>query len=375
MSSNIASKNTYELLGNDPELDPDREPEPPTKVIDKPVARTGKRNAGAEGPSGDAPRPAAGGRGGRHAQFARGDQAGSLNNRAEQADDGVRQDRHANRTREPRQHRGGTDRGGRGTHRGGRGYGDRYMRTNRDDRQNHSGQGDHEKQAAHGWGGEDGNSEWKDEVAGEAIAKAEANDDAGFTPDTGAGDPAFTNGPGAGGEELGENAAPEPEEEKTKSYDEYLAEQAQKRLALGNESLQVRKANEGSKQKFPEGTAVTRNTEEESFIAGSGGKARREKSNQQKKEQLTLDGQYYTAADSGDSRGGRGGRGRGGRGRGDGEGGRGRGEFRGGRGGGRGRGEGFRGDRGAGFRGGPRGGPRGDFNATDSSAFPALGGS
>lgn len=48
--------------GNDPELDPDREPEPPTKIIDKPTARTGKRNAGAEAP---APAPAAGATGGR----------------------------------------------------------------------------------------------------------------------------------------------------------------------------------------------------------------------------------------------------------------------------------------------------------------------
>lgn len=37
--------------GNDPELDPDREPEPPTKAIDKPAARTGKRNAPAEAPA------------------------------------------------------------------------------------------------------------------------------------------------------------------------------------------------------------------------------------------------------------------------------------------------------------------------------------
>lgn len=61
--------------GNDPELDPDREPEPPTKAIDKPVQRAGKRNAGAEGPArGDAPRPAGGGRGGRHEVFTRSDQ-------------------------------------------------------------------------------------------------------------------------------------------------------------------------------------------------------------------------------------------------------------------------------------------------------------
>ena len=39
---------------------------PPTKVADKPVNRTGKRNAAAEAPAAsEAPRPAAGGRGGR----------------------------------------------------------------------------------------------------------------------------------------------------------------------------------------------------------------------------------------------------------------------------------------------------------------------
>jgi plasminogen activator inhibitor 1 RNA-binding protein len=226
---------------------------------------------------------------------------------------------------------------------------------------------DHEKQAAHGWGGEDGNSEWKDEQAGEAIAQAEAKDDAGFTPDTGAGDPAFTNGPGAEGEEIGEDAVATEQEDKTKSYDQYLAEQAEKRLALGGDGLKVRKANEGSKQKFPEGTAVARDPDTENFFIGSGGKARREKTNQHKKEQVQLDGQYYAASEGNESRGGRG-RGRGGRGRGGDD----RGGPRGGRGGPRGgRGEGFRGGRSE--RGGARGSPRGDFNTQDSSAFPALG--
>jgi hypothetical protein len=47
----IASKNIYELLGNDPELDPNRPADPPTKAIDKPVARAGKR----DGPDSKAP--------------------------------------------------------------------------------------------------------------------------------------------------------------------------------------------------------------------------------------------------------------------------------------------------------------------------------
>ena len=234
---------------------------------------------------------------------------------------------------------------------------------------------EHEKQAAKGWGETTGEGEWNDEKAGEAIANAEAKDDAGFTPDTSGADPAFSNGPGANGEVVGEDAAPAEPEEKTMSYDEYLAQQAEKRLALSGNTLETRKANEGSKQKFPEGTAIQRSAEQENFISPASAKAKKEKENKAK-DLFVLEGQYYAAPDSGD-RGGRGGRGRGSGGRG-----RGGGEFRGdrergGR-GGRGRGEsrgGFRGDRG-GERGGdraPRGGS-GAFNANDQSAFPALGG-
>jgi plasminogen activator inhibitor 1 RNA-binding protein len=224
---------------------------------------------------------------------------------------------------------------------------------------------EHEKQAAHGWGAETGTAELADEKAGEAMARAEANNDAGFTPDTTGADPAFSNGPGAAGEAVGEDAAAEPEDN-TKSYTQYLAEQAEKRAAL-SQNLSVRKANEGSKQQFPEGKAFSRETED--FIAGSGGKAKKAKEAQDKKERLTLEGQYYQAAESGE-RGGRGGRGGA---RGGARGGRG-GEFRGERGSRGGRG---RGDSRGGARGGERterGGARGGFNATDESAFPALGG-
>lgn len=162
---------------------------------------------------------------------------------------------------------------------------------------------------------------------------------------------------------------PEPEDN-TKSYDQYLAEQAEKRLALSGNALEVRKANEGSKQKFPEGTAFARSTEE-NFIAPTGGKTKREKE-VKTKTFVPLEDRIYSAPDSGE-RGRGGGRGRGGRGRGEG-----RGDFRGGdrgdrRGGGRGRGE---------FRGASRGNDRpargggagsGSINASDESAFPALG--
>jgi len=220
---------------------------------------------------------------------------------------------------------------------------------------------DSEKQAAHGWGGNNGQAEWADESAGDAIAKAEVNNEPGFAADTGAGDPAFSNGPDG---PVGGDAEAEPED-KTKSYDEYLKELAEKKLALSSEAPAIRKPNEGSKTKFPEGQAVSR--EQEDFFIGGGGKTKKTKEVKEK-ERINLDGQYYAAPDAGD-RGGRGGS-RGGRGRGEG-----RGSFRGeGRGGRGGRGRGDRGD----FRGAPRGdrAPRGGgsaFNANDSSAFPALG--
>ncbi|KAF2765826.1 hypothetical protein EJ03DRAFT_330662 [Teratosphaeria nubilosa] len=372
MTTPIASKNLYDLLGNDPELDPDREPEPPTKAVDKPVQRSGKRNAGAEAPArGDASRPAGGGRGGRHEVFSRGDQAASLNNRAERRDDGLRQDRHPDRTRDPRDHRdiGGRGRGGRG--RGGRGFEGRGTRTARDDRHSHTGRTEHEKQAAAGWGDvKDANGELSDERAGEDIAKAEAGE--GFTPDTGAADPAFANG--LEGPVAADEAVPAEPEDNTKSYDQYLAEQAEKRLALNAGAHEIRKPNEGSKQKFPEGSAFSRNAEEENFFIGGGGKKQKQKEIKEK-DVLVLDGQYYAAPDQ--DRGGRG------RGRGGSRGGRGDGERRGNRDGGdrRPRGDGDRrprGDRGGfgGPRGGapPRGGPRGGINTNDESAFPSLGG-
>ncbi|KAI5370669.1 putative hyaluronan/mRNA-binding protein [Septoria linicola] len=357
MSDAIVSKNLYELLGNDPELDPERATPPvPTKVVDKPVARSGKRNGPAEGAAARDGAPRQGGRGG----AVRGDQGAS---RVEQQnrDDGLRSDRHSRPVRDY-ERRGGEGRG-RGDRRGRGGYAGRGRGEGRggprDDRHSHTGLGDHEKQAAHGWGGNDGPSELADETAGDAIAKAEANNEAGFTPDTAGADPAFSNGPDG---VVGEDAAGEPED-KTKSYDEYLKELAEKKLALSGEAPSIRKANEGSKTKFPEGQAVSR--EQEDFFIGGGGKTKKTKEIKEK-ERINLDGQYYAAPDAGD-RGGRGGRG--GRGRGEG-----RGSFRGegrGRGGGRGRGD--RGD----FRGAPRGdrAPRGGagFNANDSSAFPALG--
>lgn len=173
------------------------------------------------------------------------------------------------------------------------------------------------------------------------------------------------------GADLAAEAEPE---DNSKSYEQYLAEIAEKKLALGAAPLEARKPNEGSKQdkKWANAKALEKE-EEEDFVAGSGGKAKRERERKQK-QVLEIDQRFVEAPE----RGGRGGGFRGGdrgdrRGRGDGPSRGGRGEFR-GRGdrGGRGRGDGS--FRGRGDRGGPRGGSSGaTINTTDESAFPSLG--
>ncbi|KAI9833034.1 MAG: hypothetical protein M1819_003866 [Sarea resinae] len=325
MSGGIVSKNLYELLGNDPEQDPERaEPQPPTTAVEKPIARTGRRNAPADAPA--ASRPAAGARGGRQ-DSATGNErafqdrsAGSVNNRGKPVDDSVRFDRHSDRLGGGRvQQRG---RGGRG--RGG----DRHSRTNH---------ADTEKQTAQGWGAQKGDSEWNDEKAGEAIAKAEEKE----------GDAVVPAAVDAEGRTPAEDAEQEPED-KSKSYAEYLAELAQKRLNLS--VPEAREPSEGKQDnKFKE---VKRAEEEEAYIAGAGGKHRKEKT-RNKKNYLDVD--LTAETPRGGREGGRGGRG-------------GRGDFRGGD-----RGRGGRG-RGDSVRGGGRGGRGGaNVNVTDPNAFPSLG--
>ncbi|OCK81294.1 hypothetical protein K432DRAFT_21211 [Lepidopterella palustris CBS 459.81] len=332
--SGIASKNLFDLLGNDPELDPDREPEPPTKAIDKPTARTGKRNTPNEAPPArDAGR---GGRGGHRDGF--GGNEGAFRDRGAGSN--------ANRSRGS----GGGESGYRG--RGGRGRG-RGRGGAPGDRHSRTGIAEHDKQAAHGWGGQTGGDEWADEKAGEAIAKEEEKIE-GVVAEPSAWE--------------GEAPTGAAEEDKSKSYTAYLAEMAEKRLNLG--APEARKPNEGGSKKFPEGKPLNRE-EEEGYIAGQGGKAKRERE-RKAKNFVELDNERLHKEPTDSFRGGRGGRGRG---RGD----RGEGGFRGegrGRGGGRGRGEGRGEGRGGEYRG--RGGRGGHANApnvnvSDTNAFPSLG--
>ncbi|KAI4240362.1 MAG: hypothetical protein L6R40_005188 [Gallowayella cf. fulva] len=89
--SDVKSKNLFELLvlirspGNDHDEDSDKEPEPPTKVADKPVGRAGKRDAPDKPKDevrGGAPGGDRGGRGGRRGGFAGNDQGTPISQRA-----------------------------------------------------------------------------------------------------------------------------------------------------------------------------------------------------------------------------------------------------------------------------------------------------
>ena len=232
---------------------------------------------------------------------------------------------------------------------------------------------DHVKQADQSWGAPSGDAEWKDEKAGEEIAKAEEAAGGGWNAaKENAWDPTSeakpldveavdTTADVAAPAGVPEPAAEEPEpEDNSRSYADYLAEQAEKKLKLGGGTLEARKPNEGSKQdkKWAQAKALSKDEEEE-FISGKGEKAKKER---QRKEKTTLDVDFRYAEPA------RGGEGRGrGRGRGGdrGRGGRGRGDYRG-------RADGFRGDS---FRGGRGGRDGGSVNVSDENAFPTLGGS
>lgn len=207
---------------------------------------------------------------------------------------------------------------------------------------------EHPKQEGQGWGRETGEGEWADERAGEAIATAEVKE-GGFD--------ANPEAPvDADGKALDEQ--PEEPEDSHKSYADYLAEQAAKRLE-GLGLKEARAPNEGAKEnkKWTGAKELSKEGETENYFIGEE-RARRERERTTKKEFLDID--YSFKEQPRDARGGRGGRG--GRGRGAGSG---RGDFP-PRGRGRGRGEGGRG------RGGADG--TGSVAVNDESAFPSLGG-
>lgn len=203
-----------------------------------------------------------------------------------------------------------------------------------------------EKQAAQGWGAQEGEAEQKDEQAGEAIAQSELKE--------------------ASAEDAEAAAAEAEAEDKSVSYTEYLAQLAEKKLALGGD-LEIRKANEGSKvdKKWAGAKALVK--EEDDFISGGSGKTKRERERKEK-QVIDIDQRYVEPREvrGGGARGGRGGP----RGGGRGDGARGRGD---GPRGGRGRGDGPRPARGDGPRPARGGNANPSLNPSDESAFPSLG--
>ncbi|KAK0710876.1 hypothetical protein B0H67DRAFT_491563, partial [Lasiosphaeris hirsuta] len=320
-------------LGNDVE-DTDGPPAP-VKTVEKTTTHTAKRNTDGSAPA--AAKAAVtsnrrGGPSGSEAAF-RDRNAGADRNRGKPTDESA-----------PR----GAPRGGANARvRGGRGGG---RPRSSDDRHSKHVAGGSEKQAAAGWGATEGEAELKDEVAGEEIAKTEqkeATTDA--IPET-------------------EEAKEENPEDNYKTYDQYLAEVAEQKLALESErALALRKANEGIKEdkKWANTKAIVKE-EGEDYFAASGGKSKRERE-RKVKQVVELENRYIEP-----ERPGRGGRGGGsGRGRGDGA----RGDGARGRGRGAPRGE-FRGNRGA-ARGTENRAPTAGgapVNPNDESAFPSLGG-
>jgi len=220
--------------------------------------------------------------------------------------------------------------------------------------------GDSQKKIDLGWGANEGNAELTAEVEGEKDAqKEEAAPGTPAAEGAAEGDDAAATTAAA--------AAPEEEEDNTKSYDQYLAEKAAAAADFGKK--------EGRKVtgETLEGKAFRREEVNDFFNSSKKETAAKPKTAAPKKEKvyIPVDGQFATPP-GGSERGGRGGS---------------RGGDRGGRGSGRGtaggeRGRGFGGERGRGAgrgRGAPRTG-RGGFggqtaavDANDEKAFPALG--
>ncbi|KAI1102970.1 hypothetical protein F4804DRAFT_311431 [Jackrogersella minutella] len=338
-SAPIASKNLFDLLGND--VEGDEAPSGPVKTVDKTTMRSTKRNVEPQAPVKSAVNTGArrAGPGGNEGAF-RDRNAGAASNHRKSTEEVSRP-----------APRGGRDARGRG------GRGGRFSR-DRDDRHTKGAATGSEKQAAQSWGAQEGNAEQKDEQFGEEIAQTELKEST--TEDA-------QDGP----------VTPAEPEDKHVSYSDYLVQQAEKKLSLG-ESLEIRKPNEGTKvdKKWANAKALTKE-EDENYVSGVGGKVKRERE-RKAKQLLEIDQRYVEPERTrGGGRGGRGGNRGEGRERG-GRGGRGRGEPRGeGRGEPRGEHREPRGEHRSDFRGG-RGGARGGARdnagfALNADAFPSLG--
>ncbi|ROW14989.1 hypothetical protein VPNG_03400 [Cytospora leucostoma] len=339
MSSSVVHQNLYDLLGNTEEGSDI--PVAPVNTVTKTSQKTGKPNPDGTAPAKSA--PANNGRSAPRGGFSANETGMDptllgLGPPLPFRDGGVGSG--ANRRKTTDEAPRGGARGGRGARaRGGRGA---THHRNADDRHTKNVAPGSEKQAAQSWGAAEGEAELKDEQAGDAIAQTEKKD------------------------AEAEDAEAEDKEPEVKqvTLEAYLAEQAEKKLALSN-AQSVRKP-VGDDKKWAGAKPLVKEDDED-FIPGGAGKKQRER---ERKQKLTVDydGRWQeTNTTTERPRGGRGGA----------RGGADRGERRGGpRGGARG---GPRGGPSAAPRGAPQAGPRGGrggaapINPNDASAFPALG--
>ncbi|KAL7270315.1 hypothetical protein RUND412_006981 [Rhizina undulata] len=276
MSASVASKNLYELLGNDPPED-ETIPKPLPREVVKTTTTSKKRDEKPEGGNR---------RGGRR--------AGGNEEVAFRDSEAPREHTRKEGDRPPRVRGGRGDRGGRP---GRREY----------DRHSATGKVDSEKKVEQAWGTNKAESEWADERAAEHIADAtgaEAAEDNTAPAEDAAAEPVA-------------EAAAEPEEEKQKTYDVYLAERAQRAAELGPPS-EVRRPNEGSRvdKKWAAAKELSRKEEEEDAYFVGENKDRFRNRERKQKTFLDIEPRYVEPREArrGGDRGGRGGRGDRGRG-------------------------------------------------------------
>jgi len=266
--------------------------------------------------------------------------------------------------RDDRAERRGAPRGGRGTRGRGAGRGRGGARfEDRPDRHSATGTHDTDRKVASGWGAEEGKQELQAETEGYGDAKAaltpaDGDDGWGAKADDGA---PVTNGHAKNGE--GGDFRDEEEEDKTKTFEEYLAEKANAALALPSLKKGVRKPNEGADDsQWKDAVKLVKGEEEEEvFFQAKEKKTTQTTKKIKEKTFIEVEPLGYRPPRAGGDRGGRGR----GRGRGDRDGGPDRRDYDDNRGaprGGRGRG---------GPRDGMTRGPK-ELNTEDANAFPSL---
>ncbi|KAG9314396.1 hypothetical protein JVU11DRAFT_5193 [Chiua virens] len=303
----VATRNPFAILEED-----DSPPSPPPAAPSAPPSQQTPAAAPAKRAKGG---PAV--RGGRYYQ-----RGGSRQNTADR--DAPASDDPPASSDTKQRHSDGERRDGRGRGRGSnRGRGRTY------DRHSATGKIDSDKKLHNGWGGDDGNTEFKVEEAATFDAAAESGNlnDWAAPVDTSAGDW------GAPTQESAPEPAPDAEkpdsarrrdqgeeEDNTVTFAQYVAQQKEKESDL-LPKLETRKANDGAEDAIWDGATLLQKGEGETYFSGKSKSAPKARAEKKEKVFLEIDAHFERPSrgrgrgDRGEGRG-RGGRGRGGRGRG-----------------------------------------------------------